>query len=279
MLFTHRTTDTYKSMLLWSVIASSAIFVLIFVLNAAAISQTLVDTDGAWSVLVIILVRITILAGSAFYMFRKWFNQEEQYLSDIPFLFGMFFLLLTFGKTLDLFSNLTFYSFDETVVLSILKVRYFVIILTLAPLVYLGLGIILFSLSFRYEKLTKDFNNKIRTKLIVIILCVESFAILMVLSVSAISLLLPCVIIPSLAGIVYVFLLAYKTKRLSEVNPLILAIGFFLYMISSIIRPIAQNIIGISANFLIFIEIIDLIVCIVIFMGFYLKIDYSNNLS
>lgn len=269
--------EAYEFSIILSVIISATIIITMFVINAPIISESLQNTEGGWNVVLIILIRIGILSGMAFYMFHKWFSQEEQYLTDIPFLFGMFFLILIFGKAVDLFWNLTFFSFNADLVLLLLRIRYFIIIFNLAPLVYLGIGILLYILSFRYSKLTKEYSNSLQLKLIALILGIEIFLVAIAPDIDFISIILPCILIPSLASIVYIFYFAYKNKRLSEVHPFILAIGFFLYMISTIIRPIAQRIIGESASYIVFVEIIDLMIFIVIFMGFYLHANYNQK--
>ncbi|MFW9998602.1 MAG: hypothetical protein ACFE9Q_01695 [Candidatus Hodarchaeota archaeon] len=67
------------------------------------------------------------------YLFGKWFKQEAQFLSDIPFLLELFFLILMFGKALDLFHDMTYFTFSEAVVLLLLKVRFFTIIFEVTP--------------------------------------------------------------------------------------------------------------------------------------------------
>ena len=71
---------------------------ILYSLNISVINQAVVELDGVNLVIIIILIRIAILLGSTIYMYYKWFKQEEQYISDIPFLFATFFLLLTFGN-------------------------------------------------------------------------------------------------------------------------------------------------------------------------------------
>jgi hypothetical protein len=83
------------------------------------------------------------------------------------------------------------------------------------------------------------------------------------------GMLLPSIVIPSLLGIVYIFFLAYKLNRLSVVKPGILTIGFFLYLISNIFRPVMQNIIGEAASYIIIAETVDILVFLVIFIGLY----------
>jgi len=221
-----------------------------------------------------------LLSGMAFYMFNRWFKQEKQYISDIPHLFGLFLLILTFGKVLDLFWDLTYFRFNEEFVLFLLRVRYFIIILTFIPLMYLSILMILYSMSLRehFKRLNNDnYRDKIAILILLIIVSIEMIAVIIAPDVFILGRILPFILIPSLVVITYIFFFAYKHQRLSQVHSLILAIGFLLYMISSIFRPVAQAIIGESAYYIILVEIVDLIVFIIIFFGLYLKADYSKD--
>jgi len=99
----------------------------------------------------------------------------------------------------------------------------------------------------------------------------ESTAIIMVPNVTILGMVLPIILIPSLAGIVYIFYLAYKLNRLKVIKPKILTIGFLLYMMSNIFRPLMQNILGETAKYIIVVEFVDVIIFIVIFLGLYKK--------
>jgi hypothetical protein len=101
---------------------------------------------------------------------------------------------------------------------------------------------------------------------------VESIVIIIIPNFTLIGMVLPMILIPSLLGIVYIFYLAYRLNRLSVVKPKILTIGFFIYLVSNIFRPIMQNILGESANYIIVVEFVDLIIFVVIFLGLYKKV-------
>lgn len=53
-----------------------------------------------------------------------------------------------------------------------------------------------------------------------------------------------------------------------------LTIGFGAYLISQIVRPLAQFIIGENALFIVITEIIDIIIGLVIFIGYIKKSNY-----
>ena len=220
----------------------------------------------------VISIRILILFVTVFYLFHKWFKQEAQYLSDIPFLLGMFFLILIFGKAIDLLWDLTFFTFHDDIVLVFLKFRFFIIIFEVAPLLYLGMEIIFFRLEDRFNKLKdKQYMNRLRKLLISIIILSESTVIIIGPNFTVMGIILPIILIPSLFGIVYIFYMAYSLNRLSIVKPGILAISFFLYMLSNIFRPVMQNILGETASYIIVVESVDIIIFMIIFFGLYKK--------
>ena len=118
----------------------------------------------------------------------------------------------------------------------------------------------------------KKFMNKLRMVLILVIVSIESLVVIIAPNNTIMGMLLPYIVIPSLLGIVYIFFLAYRLNRLSVVKPGILTIGFLLYLISNIFRPIMQNILGEAASYIIVAETVDIFVFIIIFLGLYKKI-------
>ena len=263
----------YKTLLLSSLLIGSIFMSSLYLFSLPLITQAFSDYEGALQIVLIIFARIFILSVISYYLFHKWFRQEAQYLSDIPFLLGMFFLILVFGKGIDLLWDLTFFTLKDEVVLLLLKFRFFIIIFEVAPLLYLGMEIIFFRLEDRFNKLKdKRYMNTLRTRLIIAIVSLESIVVIIIPNFTLIGMVLPMILIPSLLGIVYIFYLAYRLNRLSVVKPKILTIGFLIYLISNIFRPVMQNILGESANYIIVVEFVDLIIFVVIFLGLYKKV-------
>ncbi|MFX1592782.1 MAG: hypothetical protein ACFFCL_08830 [Promethearchaeota archaeon] len=260
----------YKYSILGSVILSSIGVFISYFINYSLIVKAFVEYEGAFQVVLTILLRILLLSIISIYLFNKWFKQEAQYLSDIPFLLGMFFIILLFGKAVDLLWDLTFLTFSDELVLLFLKFRFFIIIFEVAPLIYLGFEIVFFRLEDRFSRLKdKSFMNKLRMIMIAIIVGIESCAVIIASNNTTMGLLLPYIVIPSLLGIVYIFFLAYRLNRLNVVKPGILTIGFFLYLISNIFRPLMQNILGEAASYIIITELVDIFVFLLIFIGLY----------
>lgn len=268
----------YKFLLFLGITLGILMCIFLFAFNSSMIIQSINEIEGIWGIIIIISVRIILLSYMSFYVFNKWFKQEEQFLSDIPHLFGLFLLLLTFGKVLDLFWDLTYFRFDNEYVLLLLKIRFFIIILEFIPLMYLSIVMIFYSLSLRdrFNKLkNKKYSEKLTIRVLIIITIIEIIPIIMAPDVFILSRVLPIILIPSLIVIIYIFFFAYKHQRLSQIHPLLLAIGFLLYTISSIARVVIIALLGESANTIILAETIDLFVFIVIFIGLYMKVNYA----
>ncbi len=269
--------SSYKILFsLGSLIGFMLVFMLYF-LNLPIIIQAYNDIQGMDLVVIIVLVRILILLGSSTYMFYKWFKQEKQFLSDLPILFAIFFLLLAFGKMVDLFFDFTYSYFTETLNLLVIKIRFFIIIFTVLSLIYLSITMILFSLSLRdkFQNLRDETSrNKTSLIIVIIVLVLESTAVIIVSDTPSISILLPAVVIPSLLVIVWLFAFSHKNQRLSQVNSFVLMIGFAAYLLSQILRPVFQRILGENTAYINLVEIIDLIIFGVIFLGFYMEAKY-----
>jgi len=269
----------YQSSLILSILIGITSFIYLYSLNWTLIAESFTENQGALGIVLIISGRIGILSGMVLYIFYEWFKQEEQYLSDIPFLFGIFFLFLAFGKALDLFNDFMYFKLDNTLRLLIFKARYIILILDLFPMIFLSIDMLLFSLSLkdRFERLTNEkIRSKIKRRLLVLIITIELMAGIMVQSIELLSILYPIVAIPSLITIVWLFNFAWRNKRLSQVNTHILMIGFGLCLISQIIRPLLQFVVGESPKYVIIAESIDLIIFTIIFIGFYKKSNYST---
>ena len=269
-----------KITLISGIIIGLIIIVILYLFNSELLIKTYNSFEGSFYVVTVILIRIIIMALMTYTMFRKWFKAEHLYLDDIPFLFAMFFLILTYGKFIDLFNDFIYYQLDPNSALILLKSRLFILIFDLIPMIYLSIGMLLYFLSTKdkYSKLQNEsYSNKIRLRIIILIILVELLLCSLAPNTRVITFSIPIIAIPSLITIVWLFSFAYKNKRISEVNSLILSIGFTLLLISQIIRPIIQAILGDSALAIIIVEIVDLIVFIIIFIGFSMKANFSNT--
>ncbi len=230
--------------------------------------------EGSFVVLSVILTRMIILLVMVIIMFYKWQKLETQYLDDMKFLFGLFFLGLVFGKAIDLLYNLTWFDLNTVTLLNIVKVRFILVFFYLSPLFYGLLEILLVWMAGRKEekkkntKLNKDsYRKKLRSTLTLYIIAIEFFIIIIAPNSTIIGILLPCMVIPTLFLCVLLFYLAHRLQKLSEIKPLVVMIGFLTYLISNITRPSLQNILGETPLYILISEIFDLINFFVIFAG------------
>ncbi len=250
---------------------------LLYLINMDIMETTITTIDGAFLVLIALIIRISILAGMALYLFIRWFSQEEIYTSDLPFLFGMFFLVLMFGKLLDILTNFLYPSVSPEVYLTYLKIRQLSVIGTLAPMIFLSIMMI-FTLLQVNGKIKKYNDSKeiniISLKILVLIAIIEAIIIIITPNTIFAGINFAIFVVLSLLVITWIFYFSYHNKRLSQVHPLIIAIGFTGYLFSNVLRPIAQNIIGENALFIVITEIIDIIIGLVIFFGYVKKVKY-----
>jgi hypothetical protein len=270
----------YLFLLLLGVTIGVTIVILLYSFNWAIITNTYLTHEGTFIIILTIGIRIIIVSLMAIYTFYRWFKQERQYFSDIPFLFGIFFLLLIFGKLLDLFIDFSYFGLDTGLQLLIFKGRYFIAIFDLLPMIYLSIYMILISLSVkeRFSKLTNEkYINKIRVWILLIIITIEVFVCIFVVNVEIAPIIYPATILPSLIAIVWLFNFAWRNQRLSQVNTFIIMIGFGLYLITSTLRPILQYLVGELPLFVIIVESIDIMIFIIIFIGFSKKSNYQSH--
>ncbi len=267
-----------KVVIIISLFIIGGIFSLIyFFLLINPMIETLKTYEGSEYVVVTTTIRIFILLIMSIFMFHQWFKQEHQYFSDIPFLFGLFFTLILFGKFFDIYYSLTYYTAEYNLFLIIYKSRYIIALLSLSPMYYLSVGMLLFYYSLykdQTELRNEPFLKRIQKIITIIIILLEIVIVLTVLNEKTGPLILSLIVLTSLLVITITFYLVYKNKRLSQVNPKILTIGFGAYLISQVVRSILHIIMGNTPLTVASGEIIDIFVFLIIFTGLITKIKY-----
>ena len=269
---------TVKFMLNGGIVAGLAGIFLLYLVNFSMIIESFYHYyPGSIGVVSIILTRIVILSLMTRTMFKKWFKAEKQFLDDIPFLFGLFFLGLVFGKFFDLFVDFSYYS-NPVQSLVISKSRFILLVFYLVPMIYLSIGMLLFYRSMNEKRLklqNESYRDKLRFRIIAIILSVEIAMGILAPDLKTVGSFYPIVLIPSLLIIIWLFWFTYQRKKLAEVNSFILTIGFSILLLSQTIRPILQIIFGENPYMITLAEFLDLIVFTIIFIGFLKKANYS----
>lgn len=224
---------------------------------------------------VFISIRVGLFFVFSAYLFNKWFHRTDRFYSDIPFLMGLNFLLTGIGKIFDaaflyiIYSNYGIYGElpheHEMALLPVFKLRWILLIASVIPYLYVTLKILI----AKKPRAVTVFTG-----------CYAIFWSLMISfapDYDTTKNFLPFVVIPIALFLGIAFLLIYKRRSLSEVNCLLLGIGFVLLVITSILRPIiTEQYESILEGFFIP-EILDLMVWAVIFASFLVKPFYISK--
>ena len=271
-------TNRYKSFLIGLFVSLESLFLGISFLFQEIIASNFAQTpEELTTIFTVIAFRIAVMGIMALFLFHKWFQQDRMYFTDLTFLVGLFYYILIIGKSFDILwvasSNWSY----EVLAINLLKARYILILITMLPILYLGMGILLYTLSFRYDKLTEDFRQRLRLYIVVAYIGLGSLFILISNTVYMISYIYPFVVLPTLVGITYIFIFAHRNQRLAQVNGLIIGISFIWYAISSSLRPILTSIGPMKFGLWWLAEILDLGAFIVMFIGYLTKPKYVKS--
>ncbi len=240
------------------------------------------EIEFAEILFMLFIFTICIMSLMAVYTFRQWFKQEEVFISDIPSRFGFLFLFFTFGKAFDLLWYYVYFELNKVELLILLKIRFYIIIFMILPIISLSIELILYYLSLKENFSERLGNRKHREKLGYRITFVITAVEVFVVTITPDTLTLSSIVLPilgfvSLTIIIWMFYFAYKQKALKNADPLILTIGFIGLLAAQIIRGVGRVLIGEWATasqgmlYGIIMETISLIVFIVIFIGFVKK--------
>jgi len=254
-------------------LALIAVFVLLFLVYGSILAATIFENEIA---LIAVTSRILILGIMSFFLYRKWLKQEAIYISDAYFLFGSFFGMFTWGKVYDIIYNSAIISgvFDPGFTLFLAKIRFFIIIANLMPILYIGLDAILVYVNMNMNKeMKKKQFNKLRLRIILIFVLITISVIILAPTLDFLILVFPFITIATYVGIAFMFLFMYKNKRLSQANGLIIGIAFICFIASSLIRTILTST---NLYYGTIAEIIDIGVNLLMFLGFITKPKYAR---
>jgi len=158
------------------------------------------------------------------YLLKEWIKLEKKYTSDLPFLIGIGILFLIPGTIIDqlVMVNLIGPSI-------IYNIRY-------------ALDLICTQLIFG-AMLSVWMASKVKLRYIIIILAsIISIIVLLLIPTNVILLDIASAIItlPAIISLIITFLFTYYTKRLTNVNGLLIALAAITIFIGNIIRPILK---------------------------------------
>ncbi|TFG11712.1 MAG: hypothetical protein EU531_11295 [Promethearchaeota archaeon] len=268
----------FRTYLIITVAITLISYIVLYALFWEVLSGVLITLEGILIGSLISLLKVVILALMSFYIFRRWLKQDAIFTSDAYFLFGSFFWILVSGKILDLFWNLGFIGsvFDMNYLLFLLKIRFAIVVLTIVPILFVGLEAILtFVNLYKKKEMKKQQFNKIRKRIIIISIIIITILIILAPSVPFMTIMLPFVSFPMFLFIAIMFLYMYKNKYLSQANGLIIGLSFLLLIIATITRTVLSlppyDIFPVALA-----EFIDIGVYILMFIGFITKPSYGK---
>ncbi len=254
-------------------LALLVVFVLLFSFYGPILATTIFENEIGF---IAITIRVLILGFMSFFLYRKWLRQEAIYISDAYFLFATFFGIFTWAKVYDMIYNPAVISglFETEFILLLVKIRFFIIIANLMPILYIGLDAILVyvNMNLNKEMKRKQFN-KLRLRIILIFVLITLSVIVIAPTLGFLNLVFPFITIAIYFCIAFMFLFMYKNKRLSQANGLIIGIAFICFIVSGLIRTI---LISTNIYYSIIAEIIDIGVNLFMFAGFITKPKYAR---
>ena len=236
---------------------------------------------------IIIVVRILISSYAAYFIVKIWLSKNSRKFTDLPFIFGYFFFLFIPAKLMDLLVFTTYrlyadYGFSYYLLLNIIKLRYFILTFSILPLFLSGIYLYLFRLNLRKPDFERVRLSKKLTVLFSIVYFSVIFTFILILNdISMFSYLGALMTLSSLSFVIWVFFTAHKGKVLSEINSLIIGIGFICYLIANLILPILTGVIG-PASYegerigALILELGTLLSMIIIIIGFKKKAYYRK---
>ncbi len=257
------------------IIVLTIFFSVLYSLFWSELIDAIFSSEGLWIGVVVIICRTLILGIMSFFLYRKWLRQEAIYISDAYFLFGSFFGILACAKVYDLFYNLIVISdaFSTDFTLLLVKIRFFIIIVNLIPILYIGLDAILVYINMNKNKeMNKKQFNKLRLRIMFGFALVTALVIILAPTLNFLNLVFPFITLLIYIAIAFMFLFMYKNKRLTQANGLIIGIAFICFIASNLLRTILINI---NLSYNIFAEFIDIGVNLFMFMGFISKPKYA----
>ena len=188
--------------------------------------------------IIIIIIRIVVMIGLGYVLFKKWILHKESHYTDIPFLLGIFSYIYIFGKVLDIICYSTYVNikfignFSELFLLELSKLRVIITNVNMLPIFLIGIYFYFFRRSLKKEDTQKEKNARKNTTLFLLIFY---FSILIILSllnnIQYLSLLSGVATLSGFSLLIWVFITAHKGKILPEIRSLTIGIGFILLLL------------------------------------------------
>lgn len=215
-------------------------------------------------------------------LFHKWQSKEEKHVVDIPFLLGVFFYLFIIGKLIDLIMALIYINPEISSnidLINLARFRYIFAVVTVLPLYILGLYLYLYKQNL--DKSYQEIRKIIKNNTIAFLSIYFGFWIIILNFLNNLYYIRLVIIAICFIFLVisWIFYRAHRGNILSDINCLVISIGFFIYALSQISLPfiaLVLNCFILDAEVIsvMIMEILSLISFIIILIGFKTRVSY-----
>ena len=212
------------------------------------------------NLMVVMLVRITILSVFSIMLLIQWYKSSKRSYTDFKFLFGLQFIFMLISKITDLIIYEVIGSIDnlksDPSYLMLTKLRWTLMISTIAP-VFSMMVFIWFNKDRRIQIIAN--TSFIIGSLLMIQLASDYTSLQVITTV---------MILPLMIMAIFTFLNLHVHRRLPKFNSLLMAIAYFIYLISQVLRPFIT---GTGDNNIWISELIETVTWLMMGLSFIIK--------
>ncbi len=220
-----------------------------------------------WLLIIISSLRVFTMDVISLLLFKKWMKAERRFLTDIPFLMGMFFLLFGIAKIIDVYIYYTF-TLDqartpEGELFNIGKTR--AVFLALESIPMWTLAMLIWAPN----------KKKIQFSVIAIVSIIYLYLILMMQDYRDLMISVPIIVIPVIIIHIITYIFLYSGRRLPVINSKWLIIGFTWMLINSLLFGLFRTPEPQPWGYVWIHESIELVIVIILGYGFLTPSKYA----
>lgn len=212
------------------------------------------------NLMAVMLVRIIILSIFSFLLLFQWYKSAKRSFKDFKFLFGLQFIFMLISKITDLIIYEVIGSIEnlksDPSYLLLTKLRWTLMISTIAP-VFSMMVFIWFNKNRRIQIIAN--TSFILGSLLMILLASDYTSLQVITTV---------MILPLMIMAIFTFLNLHVHRRLPKFNSLLMAIAYFGYLISQVLRPFIT---GTGDNNIWISELIETVTWLMMGLSFIIK--------
>ena len=212
------------------------------------------------NLMAVMLVRIMILSVFSTMLLIQWYKSSKRSYTDFKFLFGLQFIFMLISKITDLIIYEVIGSIDnlksDPSNLMLTKLRWTLMISTITPV---------------FSMMIFIWFNKDRRKQIIANSLFIVGSLLMILIASdytSLQVITTVMILPLMGMAIFTFLNLHVHRRLPKFNSLLMAISYFIYLVSQVLRPIIT---GTGDNNIWISELIEAVTWLMMGLSFVIK--------